>query len=201
MTLDWNEYDNRDKLDHALAQAIVQQIQSALAVRPQAYIVLSGGSTPLGLFTALARYDLPWAAVSILLADERAVAANHPDSNERLVRHNLMQYYAEKAEFLSFRNPETGQLDRAYANAVLAQIPDFDAVILGMGADAHTASLFPGATNLERGLSTTSQDCIEVLPPKAPHARLIAIGRRLGYERTSDSCCSCSSKIASGVRS
>ena len=161
------------ELDRTLAASIAAQLQRAISERGAASLVVSGGRSPIGLFEALSLQALDWPRVTVTLADERWVDAVDADSNERLVRRHLLINGAAEARFLPLKNdaatPEEGSVA---ANAALADLPrPFDALVLGMGDDAHTASLFPGAATLDQALSTTSS-CIAVRPPRAPHPRL-----------------------------
>ena len=80
------EYRPPHALNAALAQAIVEQLTQAIALRGQAILCVSGGKSPQALFSALCHLPLAWARVTISLADERCVPPQHPDSNAWLVR-------------------------------------------------------------------------------------------------------------------
>ncbi|MEW9899552.1 6-phosphogluconolactonase [Chitinivorax sp. PXF-14] len=166
-------FDQPAELDTALASRIATLIRDAVALRGQASLALSGGRTPQGFFKALAALPLPWESVWITLVDDRWVPNDHADSNERLVRAGLLQGPVAAAHFIPMVNaaatPEAGL---AEARAALAALPQpFDAIVLGMGDDGHTASLFPGADELAHGLSSTELVCA-VNPKHAPHARI-----------------------------
>ncbi|MEM7588161.1 MAG: 6-phosphogluconolactonase [Acidobacteriota bacterium] len=162
-------------LADALAERVASDLRSAVAERGTASLVVSGGSTPRPFFDRLSRTELPWQHVAVTLADERWVPADHPDSNERLVRKTLLVEAAADARFVSLVNdaatPEAG---RDACERALATIPrPFDVVVLGMGGDGHTASLFPETTELTAGLDPFSSDaCLAVNPKTAPHARM-----------------------------
>ncbi|GAB5413002.1 MAG: 6-phosphogluconolactonase [Congregibacter sp.] len=167
-------FASRERLAEALAQMVAETLREALNARGCASLVVSGGSTPVPFFRALSRQILDWSAVSVSLADDRWVASNHEDSNERLVRETLLCNEASAARFVSLvtdaENPEEA------LEAVSARLDDFttfDVVILGMGADGHTASLFPGSEALANGLDLHSgQSCVAVTPPAAKHRRI-----------------------------
>ena len=177
-----NRFDTREALDEALATAIADRLREGVEQRGSASLVVSGGSTPKGLFTQLSQLDdhaIDWSAVSVLLADERWVDIDDPDRNEGMVREHLLTGKASRATFISLI-PEYGQEadNLARVRSTLADIPDFDVVVLGMGEDGHTASLFPCSPELEEGL-TTRQDVLMTAPTTAPHRRVSLSLQRL----------------------
>ena len=172
-------FNDRRELDAALASAVSERLQVAVASRGKAYLVVSGGSTPANLFTFLARTTIDWDRVVVLLADERWVADDDKDRNERLVRETLLTQNASDAEFVSLI-PASGEDDNDIASvlATLASLPEFDVVLLGMGEDAHTASLFPCAAELAAGM-TTREDALITRPLSAPYTRVSLSKNRL----------------------
>ena len=83
---DWHTFADRGSLDQALATHVASRLQQGIAERGTAHLVVSGGSTPIKLFSILADADIEWDRIVVLLADERWVPVDHEDSNERLVR-------------------------------------------------------------------------------------------------------------------
>ena len=157
-----------------LALRVAGHLETDISLHGRATAVVSGGRTPIGFFQQLAKQDIAWDRVSITLADERWVDASHSDSNERLVRENLLMHRATDASFISLKNKamsaQEGQKELATR---LKQVGKFSAVVLGMGNDGHTASLFPGMTNLVTGLDMESGlDCLATSPDTAPHERI-----------------------------
>jgi 6-phosphogluconolactonase len=124
------------------------------------------------MFAQLSRCDLDWSRVWLTLVDERCVPVDSPDSNERLLRQNLLQNQAAGARFISMANAARegiGTLDTKISNMPRP----FSAVVLGMGNDGHTASWFPGATNLAALLDPDNPaQVMETEPPTAPHRRI-----------------------------
>ncbi len=118
----------------------------AVSKRGRASLAVSGGRTPAHIFPILARKDLPWERLTITLADERWVDADHPDSNEGLARRLLLRGPAATARFVGLKTDDENPIDGlARVEAALATVPwPLDAVYLGMGEDGHIASLFPG---------------------------------------------------------
>lgn len=134
------------------SQTIASQIDLALGERDRCQMALSGGSTPGKAYALLGQERLPWERVDVVLGDERWVSADDDSSNARMVRGTLMaQPPGSKA---IFHPVPTVELDSAEASsAVFADLvqricpgtpPIFDVMVLGLGDDGHTASLFPG---------------------------------------------------------
>ena len=176
---EWHAFAGRDSLDQALAAEVATRLERGVAAHGTAYLVVSGGSTPARFFSLLARAYLEWSRILVLLADERCVAPQHDDSNERLVRETLLTGPAAQAEFLSLiPAPDDEIASVAGLSTLLAALPRFDVVILGMGEDAHTASLFPCSPELRDGL-TTQEGALITNPKTAPHRRVSLSRHRL----------------------
>jgi 6-phosphogluconolactonase len=176
---DWHAFPDRESLDQALAAYVVSRLQQGITERGTAHLVVSGGSTPIHLFSILADADVEWGRVVVLLADERWVQVDHEDSNERLVRQTLLTGKAKSAQFLSLLpSPDDEITNISGLSTLLRSLPRFDVVLLGMGEDAHTASLFPCSTALREGL-TTEQGALITRPRNAPHQRVSMSKRRL----------------------
>lgn len=170
-----HRFEDRDLLARTLAETIARSLSRGIGERGHANLVVSGGSTPVPLFHCLRQQTLEWARVRITLADERWVEPDHNDSNERLVRAELLQGDASRVTFVPLKNsaasPEEGQ---KACEKDLASLPSpLDVVVLGMGGDGHTASLFPGAAELHAGLDLSRPErCLAVRPQTAPHPRM-----------------------------
>jgi 6-phosphogluconolactonase len=188
-----------DQAAQTLAADVAARLRQAIAARGRAVLHVSGGQSPVALFEALRGQALPWQLVEVSLADERVVPADHPDSNARLVRTHLLQGPASCARFLplvppslALPEPPLGLRAAQSAQSVpLAQLADqadlagqalraqgpADVLVLGMGADGHTASIFAGMPNLMQALDPQGASlCLPVaregLPAGAPHARI-----------------------------
>jgi 6-phosphogluconolactonase len=163
----------------ALATHIASVLRKAIAERGQASLAVSGGKSPIALFEALRSQPLDWSKVTLILVDERVVPHDHTDSNTALVRRHLMQDAAAAARFVPFFDEPPPALSAVVLDALALQANQrladltwpLDGVVLGMGDDAHTASLFPGASGYARALESTAK-LAWVVPTTAPHARL-----------------------------
>ena len=168
-------YTDIETLSRELATQIAKSLTMAIGARGLASLVVSGGRSPVRLFEILRTQRLDWDRVCIALADERWVGPEDPASNERLVRDVLLKDQAASARFLGLKNgAPTPDLGAVSAWETFARVPrPFDAVILGMGDDGHTASLFPGSPNLPSALNrSAAAGCVGMWSPVAPHPRL-----------------------------
>lgn len=147
-------FANGAELASKLADAVVENLSAAIAARGTATLAVSGGSTPKLFFQALSSRGLDWPKVTITLVDERFVPADNPRSNHLLVKDNLLQNGAAEARFVPlYQDAPSAELAAELVSAKTADIGcPFDVVILGMGGDGHTASFFPGGSNLARAL-------------------------------------------------
>ncbi len=149
----------------ALVDELVKQcslaLSNAVTLRGTASLLVSGGQSPLPFYQKLSMQDLPWQSIHIALVDERWVALDHKGSNEALVRSHLLINNAQYAQFIPMKNPSvTAQQGVAECENQYQKIQlPFDFIILGMGSDGHTASLFPKALGLEKALDPTGQAC------------------------------------------
>jgi len=176
------------ELTAAVAQRWLTLAEQAIAQRGRFTVALSGGRTPRALYSLLAsptwRERMPWAQTELYLGDERCVPANHPDSNARMVHETLLDQLPQPPMFFPMVNhPDQPAQDAAhYAQLLRERLsedeayapPCFDLVLLGMGADGHFASLFPGTEAIEDRESLVLPVWVEAL-----NAWRISLGRRV----------------------
>jgi 6-phosphogluconolactonase len=187
MSLVEHHHTNDAALADALAHDIARRLADAIAQRGHALLCVSGGKSPIPLFQALSGMPLDWQRVTITLVDERCVPTEHPDSNAHLVRQHLLQGAAARASFVSWVPPthtrvqagawsQESEAYRVWALEVEAQLRPLwpaDVVVLGMGLDGHTASLFSQAQGADLAMDLEAPMlCAPVRPPHAPHDRL-----------------------------
>lgn len=174
----------RQQLAEQLAEAVFQGLQDDLNHQERVLLVVSGGSTPVPFFKALAAKSLPWERVDVTLADERWVDEQSSDSNAKLVREHLLQGEASAATFIpltcSAATPEEGVDEVAKQVETLAW--PASVVILGMGGDGHTASLFPDSPELTLALAT-EELLVAVRTPSQPQPRITFSADRLHQAR------------------
>ena len=177
MTIRFTETASAAQSAQALAQAVAQNLRDTLATQERATLAVSGGKSPIAFFQALSRQDLDWARVNITLVDERIVPTRHADSNTGLVRQHLLQNRAAAATWLPMIDDAAseGSLKNP-ADAVAFALRHYvqpDVLVLGMGGDGHTASIFPQAPQFADAVRPDyPQPLLHTSPITAPHERI-----------------------------
>lgn len=170
-TINESAFKTAEEHAQALADNVAEQLQQIIATTGKATLALSGGRSPIAFFHALSVKTLPWENVTVVLVDERIVSTRHADSNTALLRQHLLINQAAAANFHGLLDDDLSEAQladsAALATAANADYRQPDVIILGMGEDAHTASLFPHVADL-----TADADIIAVVPETAPYARL-----------------------------
>ncbi|WP_373742149.1 6-phosphogluconolactonase [Neisseria sp.] len=175
MAYEWHEFENNAAAAQGLADAVAAALQTALDKKGSAVLAVSGGRSPIAFFEALSKKDLDWQNTGITLVDERIVPTTHDDSNTKLVREYLLQNKAAAAKWIPVvedGQTEAGLQPEAVVQTALQHYVQPDALVLGMGGDGHTASLFPQAPQLQQGLTDTETPLLHTTPVTAPHERV-----------------------------
>lgn len=150
------------------AREMAQMLTAAVKERGHASLGLAGGTTPRAAYERLAHETLPWRSISIFFGDERCVPPDDPDSNYRMAREALLERLSEAPARVERMLGESSDHDAA-ARAYEAVLPAaIDVLVLGVGEDGHTASLFPGSSALDENVRRV----LPVVGPKPPPHRL-----------------------------
>src|SRR5579872_4235505 len=162
---------DRAELRRAAAEVLAKKIQASVRARGRCTIALSGGSTPGPVYEEIGNSDLarilPWSQLEIYFADERAVPIDDVESNYRLVKETLLRSHPDVLGQV-FRMPADATDRDQAAKRYARRLPDpLDLLVLGMGPDGHTASLFPGSAALDE----KEQRVVPVMAPKPPPQR------------------------------
>ena len=182
-TVSFHEYADRQAASRAAADLLTERLSTDLERRGSGSLVVSGGTSPEACFAMLSETALDWARVTVVPSDERWVPADDPNSNERLIRRRLLRKAAAAARLLPLYRPNLNpeldpNLDPAAAPAAIERDlqaigSPFSAVLLGMGADGHFASLFPDYAGLPRALDPGSAErCVLVRTAGSPFLRV-----------------------------
>ncbi|WP_170325095.1 6-phosphogluconolactonase [Ruegeria arenilitoris] len=158
------EYADRDMLAIDVANELAGELESALLHHDVVSMAVPGGTTPGPVFDVLCAANLEWDRVRVLPTDERCVPGDHERSNERLIRERLLTNRAAAAQYIPLYVPGEEPEDvLPELESLITPIRPLSVVVLGMGEDMHTASLFPGMDGLEAALDS--------------HARPLAVAR------------------------
>ena len=179
------KYDEREELIQKVAAKISSALITALDGRETITFAVPGGTTPGPILEKLSEFYLDWARVNVILGDERWVPHSHERSNTRLIMKTLLKNEAKKARFIpmyaDFASPEEGIL---HINEDIEPTLPLSVALLGMGADMHTASLFPGSSNLKLALSTDAPNLVAVSAPGISERRISLTARVLNSSQT-----------------
>ena len=146
MTLEFVEYPDREMLSLSLANRIAGQLAQHLRTNPTASLCVPGGTTPGPVFDTLSGSDLDWSQVSVILNDERWVDGEHVRSNSRLLHRHLLTGNAAAASYIDLYTGDARPEDASERlSAAIRPLLPLTVLLLGMGTDMHTASLFPGS--------------------------------------------------------
>lgn len=167
------EYADREMLAINLANTLAGDLENALFHNETVSFAVPGGTSPGPVFDVLCASDLEWDRVHVMLTDERWVPEDHERSNTRLIRGRLLTNRAAQARFLPFYAP-AAHPDDVLAEVTAPLVPELplSVVLLGMGNDMHTASLFPGAPGLEAALAADAPILVAQEPPTQTEIRV-----------------------------
>ena len=167
------EYPDREMMMIDLANTLAGELNMGLMNHDRVSLAVPGGTTPGPVFDNLSAADLHWDRISVMLTDERWVPEENPRSNTALLRERLLTNRAAMAELVPLYAEAEAPEDAidALADGVAACLP-LSVVLLGMGADCHIASLFPGADRLDAALASDAPPLMAMRAPGAPEPRI-----------------------------
>ncbi len=189
------KFPDPEHLSHAAAEKFIQIARSVTAHGGQFRVVLSGGSTPRRLFQLLAeppnRDKVEWEKVEFFWGDERTVAPDHPDSNFNMANKALLQrlkiplkqihrMQAEREDQESAARDYQTEIAQAFGVSDQGEPPSFDLILLGLGPDGHTASLFPHTNAVMEGRRWVSRNHV----PKLNTSRITMTASILNRAKT-----------------
>ncbi|GLQ34426.1 6-phosphogluconolactonase [Amylibacter marinus] len=174
-----NKFEDRAALMVGLAAQVAKDLRAALVQKERVSIAVPGGTTPAPFFDILCHEDLAWERVDVMLTDERFVPPTHARSNTALINARLITNAASSARVVPFYQAAERPEDvfTEISAGIDAALP-LDICVLGMGADMHTASLFPDSAELADALASDAPVHV-VRPASQPEARLTLTGRVL----------------------
>ncbi len=182
---EWHPFDNAETLALGLAEAVANCLRETIRNEGRALLALSGGNTPKRFLQCLSTQTLDWSHVDAILVDERWVDSDHARSNEAMIRRCMMQNAASELNFYGFKTAEPHPESAIPAiEQTLEHLGwPIDVLVLGMGDDGHTASLFPGMANLEQALAGHDQWLWVARPDTQAEARITLSGDQLSRAR------------------
>ena len=167
------EYTDSDIMWMDLANTIAGELNRALMTHDRVSLAVPGGTTPGPVYDVLSAISLDWDRVDVILTDERWVPEDNPRSNAALLRERLLVGKAAAANFIPYYTggdePDVDLVDKAKDVRALCPITF---LLLGMGTDMHTASLFPGADRLKKALGEDAPELLAIHAPGADEARV-----------------------------
>ncbi|SLN10791.1 6-phosphogluconolactonase [Ruegeria meonggei] len=167
------EYADRDMLAIDVANVLAGDLEAALLHHDTVSLAVPGGTTPGPVFDGLCAADLEWDRVHVLPTDERCVPGDHDRSNERLIRERLLTNRAAVAQYLPLyvagKAPEDVLPE---VESLINPVLPLSVLVLGMGEDMHTASLFPGMDGLEAALDSHAPTLAVARTDVQPEARI-----------------------------
>lgn len=175
----WHLFKTQDEINLATRDKVLESAEKAIAAHGRFTIVLAGGTTPKQVYQLLRHADADWSKWHVYHNDDRCLPVDHPDRNSLMAREVWLNHVTIPADQIHDIPAELGPVEGAKQYAeTLKGLGDFDLVLLGLGEDGHTASLFPGHT---------WDDSVDAFPvfnsPKPPAERISISARRLSQAR------------------
>ena len=167
--------NSSESLVKLLSKDIAEILESSIQKEGRASFAVSGGRTPIPLFVELSKLNLDWSKVELTLADDRWLDSDHEASNERLVRKYLLKNKAINASFIPLKSSyKTARIGQIHSEKIFKEMKlPLDVIVLGMGSDGHTASLFPCSDELTEAMNTNYPNfLISTNPKTAPYERI-----------------------------
>ena len=170
--MDFKEYADSDMMMIDLANVLASELRNALLSHDRVSLAVPGGTTPGPIFDSISAVDLHWHRVNVMLTDERWVPETSDRSNTKLLRERLLVGKAAAATYVPlYADAPTPEEKLPELTANIAPMLPINVMLLGMGADMHTASIFPEADQLD--LALTGKDVlVAMLAPGAPEPRI-----------------------------
>ena len=167
-------FSSQGDLVFSLGKKIISNLEKAILEKGKASLLVSGGSTPKSLFNELSLYNISWDKVNIALCDERWIDSKNKYSNVNLVRTTLLNNFAKSANFISMYQEDINieDAEKVCSDIYKNELFPFDVLILGMGNDGHTASLFPENIKLKMAFEEEDNLCISMTPKDVPYKRM-----------------------------
>jgi len=168
----WHSFDSQDNINQAATARILQAANEAIQAQGSFYVVLAGGSTPKAVYQLLSEQQADWANWHVFHNDDRCLPVDHEERNSKMARDAWLSKVAIPEQQIYDIPAELGNVAGAKAYAeTLKDVRTFDLVILGLGEDGHTASLFPNQT------VDNSADAVPVFDAPKPPADRITISQ------------------------
>lgn len=171
----WHLFNSQDEINQAATSRILKAADEAIEKYGSFFIVLAGGSTPKAIYQRLREQQADWANWHVFHNDDRCLPADHDERNSKMAREAWLNHVKIPGDQIHDIPAELGNIEgaKAYSNT-LSGVRTFDLVILGLGEDGHTASLFPGQD------VDNSADAVPVFnSPKPPSHRVTISQNRL----------------------
>ncbi|MCR9108750.1 6-phosphogluconolactonase [Marivita sp. XM-24bin2] len=180
MSYDFQTYPDRELLAMDLANKLAGDLRTILSHEERVVLAVPGGTSPGPVFDDLCAADLDWSRVDVMLTDERWVPEDNDRSNTRLLRDRLLVDRAAAARLLPLYVPahEPEEVLAELESQITDELP-LAVVLLGMGTDMHTASIFPGADKLDVALDPHAPILVPMRAPGAPEPRITLSARVL----------------------